>query len=117
LGGVLGGATCPKTCCFELFKSAWQIRNLSDWQVKHGSSGSLVCSNANSGGASVCNNDASCTNYLGTSDDCAKVSLVGDVIQDHNQRVFRTGALNDFRKVGVGKRLRTDNNSLVSAVT
>ena len=84
--------------------------------MKHGSGGSLVSSNANSGGASVCNNNAGCANYLGTSYDCAKVSLVGDVIQDHNQRVFRTRTLNDFREVSIGKRLCTDNNSLVSAV-
>ena len=85
---MLGRATCPKTCGFKLFESARQIRNLSNWQVKHGSSGSFVCTNADSGGASVCNNDAGCANYLGTSYDCAKVSLVSNVVQDHNQSVF-----------------------------
>ena len=113
---MLGRATCPKTCGLKLFKRTWQIRNLSDWQMKYGSCGRLVCSNANAGGAGICNNNASCTNYLGTSYNCAKVSFVGDVIKNYNKSICGTGALDNFREVSVGKRLRTDNNSLVSTM-
>ena len=113
---MLGRATCPKTCGLKLFKRTWQIRNLSDWQVKYGSCGRLVCSNTNAGSAGVCNNNTSCTNYLGASYDCTKISFISDVIKNYNQGIIRTGTLDNFRKLCVGKRLCTDNNALVSAM-